>query len=142
MRKLLIALAAALVAAPAFAADAGDPGSYACVPENAIGFRLGKDGKWAPSQFSVQGKKYQLEKKGARWFWWETGPADPKQEPCDAFTDYGFTECKYSEGWVMFNRKTLRFQLVRPYGYVTSDLATDKEMNAPPYYIIGKCAAQ
>ena len=142
MRKLLIALAAALVAAPAVGADTSDPGSYVCLSEHAIGFRLGRDGKWEPSQFSVKGKQFLLGKKNERWFWSEVGPPDVKQESCGAFTDYGFAECKYSEGEVLFNRKTLRFQLVRPYGYVTSDVATDKEMNAPPYFIIGKCSAQ
>jgi len=142
MRKLLIALAAAVVVVPAFAADTSDPGSYVCLSEHAIGFRLGRDGKWAPSQFSAQGKKYLLEKKGARWLWTEVGPPDARPESCDAFTD-GFAECKYSEGDVLFNRKTLRFQLVRRYGYVTSDVATDKESNnAPPYMMIGKCSAQ
>lgn len=142
MRKFLMAFAIAVVAAPAVAADTNDPSSYVCVADSAIGFRLDRSGKWEPSQFSVKGKQFLLGKRNERWFWMEVGPPNAKQEPCDAFTDYGFAECKYSEGQVMFNRKTLRFQLVRPYGYVTSDVATDKEMNAPPYYIIGRCTAQ
>jgi hypothetical protein len=142
MRKLLMAYAIAIIAIPAIAADTNDPSSYVCVPDYATGFRLDRSGKWEPSQFSVQGKKFLLARKDARWFWTAVGPTDAKPEPCGTFTDYGFTECKDSEGEVLFNRKTLRFQLVRPYGYVTSDVATDKEMNAPPYYIIGRCAAQ
>lgn len=142
MRKLLMAFAVAVIASPAIAADAGESDSYVCLPDHATGFRLDRSGKWEPSQLSVQGRKFLLGKKNDRWFWSVAGVQDPKQEPCDAFTEYGFTECKYSEGWVMFNSKTLRFQLVRPYGYVTSDLATDKDMKAPPYYIIGRCSVQ
>jgi len=142
MRKLLIAFAITVIATPALAAEANDPGSYICVPDYATGFRLDRSGKWEPSQFSVQGKKFLLGKKNDRWFWSAVGPQDVKQESCDGFTEYGFAECKYSEGDVLFNRKTLRFQLLRRYGYVTSDVATDKEMNAPPYVMIGKCSAQ
>lgn len=144
MRELLVALLIAAVAMPAVAADANDATSFACVPDFATGFRLSRDGKWAPSQFSVLGKKYLLEKRGARWYWSEVGlPPDSKQESCEAFNEYGFTDCRNAEGNMTFNRRTLRFQLVRPYGYVTSDLATDKEItNAPPYFIIGKCFVQ
>ena len=142
MWKLFMTVAIAAVALPAVAADANDSGSYVCVPDYATGFRLDRSGKWEPSQFSVQGKKFLLAKKSERWFWSEAGPVAYKPEPCDAFDDRGFAECKYSEGDVLFNRKTLRFQLVRHYGYVTSDVATDKDMSAPPYYIIGRCSVQ
>jgi hypothetical protein len=142
MRKLLMAFAVAVVAAPALAADTNDASSYVCVPDYATGFRLDRSGKWEPGQFSVRGKQFLLGKRSERWFWTEVGPLDARPESCDTFTD-GFAECKYSEGDVLFNRKTLRFQLVRRYGYVTSDVATDKEINnAPPYIMIGKCSAQ
>lgn len=143
MRNWLMAMVTAVFAIPAAAADTNDPSSYLCVPDYATGFRLDRSGRWEPGQFGVRGKQFILGKRNERWFWTEVGPPDAKSEPCDGFSEYGFAECKYSEGDVLFNRKTLRFQLVRRYGYVTSDLATDKEaQNAPPYIMIGKCSAQ
>lgn len=144
IRNLCVGITAAFVAiCPVFAADTKDPTSFLCVPDYATGYGIGRSGKWEPVQFSVQGKKYLLKKIDERWFWAESGrESDAQRTPCEAFNDLGFTVCKPPEDQVMFNRKTLRFQIVHFYGYVTSDIAMDKEPASPPYYLIGKCSAQ
>lgn len=115
--------------------------SYLCLPDYATGFSLEKSGEWKPSEFNVKDKKYLLRFKSGIWYWTEFGQEpNPHIDSCSVPNKLGFLECKNREDEVMFNNRTLRFQVVRPYGYVVADFKLDKEMPTTPYYEIGRCS--
>jgi hypothetical protein len=120
--------------------EPNNPKGYLCIPDYATGFSVEKSGEWRPTQFSVNGKKYMLHTKNGNWYWNKFGEEpDPHIDSCTSPTKLGFQECKNGEEEIVFNNKTLRFQVVHPYGYVVADIKMDKHP-ITPYYEIGKCS--
>lgn len=141
MRLLLIAL---FVAGEALSSipRGKEAGGFICVPDYSTGFARSRDGKWEPARFNVEGKRYLFRVQDGRWFWTDFGE-EPEEsiDACTAIDAKGFSECKNREDEVVFNRNTLRFQVVYPYGYVVSD--ADKNMgglNLTPHIEIGRCS--
>jgi hypothetical protein len=141
MRKLLLFVI--LIGMPLVGSTAESDGvrGFVCIPDYATGYSIGLSNKWEPTQFNVKGKRYLLRNRSGSWFWTEFGEEPHKKiDLCSAFNEEGFTECKNREDQVLFNRNTLRFQVVLPYGYVVSDTAIDKQHRSTPYYEIGTCS--
>jgi hypothetical protein len=115
---------------------------FICVPDYATGFAVGRSGKWEPTQFNVKGKRYLLRARDTRWYWTEFGEEPQERiDECTSFNDEGFSTCENRVEKVLFNRKTLRFQVVSAYGYVVADIAMDKgSFSMTPFYEIGTCS--
>jgi hypothetical protein len=140
MRALLVT-AALISAALAQAADTSAADSFICIPDYATGYAIGSNGKWEPTQFNVTKDRYLLRAKDGQWYWTEFGKEPSKSlDLCTGFSENGFLSCKKSENEVLFNRKTLRFQIIHPYGYVVADTSVFKDDPLTPYYMIGKCS--
>lgn len=123
------------------AAEDKNPTAYLCIPTMATGFTLNSSDKWNVTQFNINGKKYLLKKKTGAWYWTEFGEDSTEQDNrCSTFNDKGFIKCGYSGNDVTFNKNTLRFQQIHPYGYVTSDTEVEKINPLTPYYEIGTCS--
>lgn len=140
MRTLILGLIMAVMSPLARSADANRVTGYICIPDYSTGYSVAHSGKWEPTRFIVKGKKYFLRNISGKWFWTDFGAkhSDP-QNFCESFNDQGFMKCHNFEEDVLFNRATLRFQALHPYGYVVSDASLDKEP-ITPYYQIGTCS--
>jgi hypothetical protein len=116
--------------------------SFICIPNHSTGYILKNTGNWEPTQFSVKEKKYILTKHKDKWYWNEFGKSDYiSQNECAEFNERGFMDCKHFEDDILFNRNTLRFQAVHPYGYVLADKEVEKEHPITPFYEIGTCSS-
>ena len=141
MKKLILFLTFVIFPLLVHSAESNDVKGFLCIPDYSTGYAIEKSNKWIPVQFDVEGMKYLLKKKKDKWYWAEYG-----EEPhsvvdlCEPFNEKGFTSCKNREDEVLFNRNTLRFQVVRPYGYVVADFAMDKDYPSTPFYKIGTCS--
>lgn len=141
MRKLLLFVVFLGMPLVGSAAETERVSGFVCIPDYATGYSIGRSNKWEPTQFDVKGKRYLLRNKGGSWFWTEFGEEPHnKIDLCSAFSEHGFTECKNRGDQVLFNRNTLRFQVVHPYGYVVDDAALDKQRRVAPFYAIGTCS--
>ena len=132
---------AALIGAALLAQGTKSPetSGFLCIPDYSTGFAVGRSGKWESTNFDVKGERYLLRLKGGRWYWTRFGEEPMERiDSCTDFNEEGFSECNNREEPVRFNRNTLRFQVVHPYGYVVSDLSMDKDP-ITPYYMIGRC---
>jgi hypothetical protein len=136
--KLLIVLSFASVSMAS--ADTNDVKGFLCIPDYSTGYSINNSKKWEPTRFYTEGMKYFLREKNGSWYWTDFGEEpDPYIDLCENFNDRGFTSCKNREDEVLFNRNTLRFQVVRPYGYVVADFEMDKHPSTP-FYKIGTCS--
>jgi hypothetical protein len=141
MRKLLLFVVFLGLPLEGTTAESERVSGFVCIPDYATGYAIGRSNRWEPLQFDVIGKKYLLRNKGGSWFWTTFGEEPhSKIDLCTAFNEQGFMDCKNREDQVLFNRNTLRFQVVRPYGYVVADAAIDKQHRATPFYEIGTCS--
>jgi hypothetical protein len=114
--------------------------SYLCIPDYSVGYAVGKNGRWVPTNFDVDGKRYLLRQREGKWWWTDFGEEPQPQNACGTFNAHGFIDCHNFEVEVRFNAKSLRFQAVHPYGFVTSDVSLDSKSPITPYYEIGKCS--
>ena|SRR2546428_7464817 len=140
MRKLLLFVVFLGVPLVGSTAESERASGFVCIPDYATGYSIGRSNKWRPIQFDVKGKRYLLRNRSGSWFWTEFGEEPHNKDLCSAFNERGFTECKNREDEVLFNRNTLRFQVVRSHGYVVDDAAIDKQDPSTPFYEIGTCS--
>lgn len=143
MRKFLLVVIFLGVPLIGQAAENERVSEFVCIPDFSTGYSIGRSEKWEPKQFNVKKTRYILRKRGVDWFWTEFGKEPrSKIDLCSPFNEQGFTECKKGEIQVLFNRNTLRFQVIDPYGYVVSDASLDKEEpHITPFYEIGTCSS-
>ena len=126
MKTAVVSFWVLACAAPVAGTPTDRPASFLCVADHSIGYALGSSGQWKPATFDVKKRKYVLKKSGMRWYWTESGEkADGSLDVCGEFNEMGFIKCDHSEVQVLFNRKSLRFQVVDPYGYVVADTALE-----------------
>ncbi len=122
-------------------AEKNEADAFICIPDYSTGYTIGKSNKWMQVEFNVEGMKYILKKKNGSWFWSDFGEKPHTIiDLCEPFNKKGFTSCKTREDEVLFNRNTLRFQIIRPYGYVVADFGADKDYASTPFYKIGTCS--
>jgi hypothetical protein len=139
--KALLATAILLAPMTLSASEPNRQVGFLCVPDHATGYAQKGTGNWEPVQFDIKNRRHLFRIKDERWYWTEFG-GEP-DEPFDLCTppnEHGFSECKNREDAVLFNRNTLRYQIVRAYGYVVADLDVEKESPMTPLYEIGRCS--
>jgi hypothetical protein len=148
MNERIVVLIGALLVTPGQPAQQNVTSSYLCIPDYSTGFS-NSSGRWTPTQFTVEGKKYLLANRRGRWVWSEFGQQQDsvmtalaaKLNTCDTFSSNGFLNCEFWFEEVRFNRETLRFQVVEPNGYVVAKAALDDSgKSGTPFIQIGTCS--
>src|SRR6266545_7850135 len=115
MRASSFAIRLLLLASLTSAQEEPSPTGYICVPDQSVGYKVDKSGKWRPAQFNVEGKKYLLRYRDGKWWWTDFGDEPKRQNSCGSFNPQGFLDCHNFEDDVRFNRISLRFQAIHPY---------------------------
>ena len=141
MRFVHISLVVFLVFCHAMPALGEEPTAYLCIPDACTGFKPTDSGKWVIERFNVEGMQYLLSEKEGKWQWQKFGGRSLTHplSKCNTFDEYGFLICQYLMDEIRFNKKTLRFMVTFPMGYVTSDIETDKTLDDTPFIMIGTC---
>lgn len=138
-RFCLPLLATALLVSASTTAHAEDATSYLCIAEKGSGFKFNTSNQtWEHARFNVSESKYILSKSQGVWTWKRVG--QKHGITCsENFNESGYMHCT-SFDQVTMNRKTLRFLLVYPVGYVNVGIA-GKEGEDTPSMEIGKCSS-
>jgi hypothetical protein len=111
--------------------------TFLCVAERSAGFSFNdKSKKWEYARFDVEGRKYIVKQVGARWTWAEFGREFPAD--CGAFPPSGIIKCQDTLKDVIFNSKTLRYQMFYAHGYAIP--SSGVEGSDTPYIEIGVCS--
>lgn len=118
--------------------------SFLCSAQLAVGFKMNSSGQWDNATFNVDGHKYILKPQKGTWYWQVVGDLYTKPLQCTSSVN-GFLQCEGSFGEeTLFNKNTLRFQLISKVGYVKSDLFDENRLNEKsaytPFYEIGTCS--
>jgi hypothetical protein len=115
--------------------------SYLCLPSQAVGYAFNKAShQWDVAHFKLD-KKYLMKKTADGWHWTEFGSTFASR----MCREVGFVECNTSdEQEVMFDPKTLRYQIYYRYGFIggawEADGKSEDQSEDTPYIEIGTCA--
>lgn len=148
--KRFWALAIAAMLCPPPAASQGD--SWLCIPDRATGFSFDEGSReWRSTNFRIsndrfvlrrakgnEGKDYAWTSKDVVWLLFETGRSHPVISCPNDFVGNQIT-CFVPFHHFSFNRKSLRFQIIYPIGYVREDPSQDSNADTPNI-MIGRCA--
>jgi hypothetical protein len=137
MRTLILGLVLALTPLFGVGATPVPVDAYVCVANLALGLTFSKRSKeWGTTTLSVKDQKFLLKRKNGHWVWSKFG--EEYQLKCGAFNEHGVISCDILLSQLELNRKTLRFKIYHPPGYMTSD---DPAKSADtPHLTIGTCS--
>jgi hypothetical protein len=136
--KNLILLFVLLSAHKVFAQD-----QILCILEKATGFSNERGtNNWTPTNFKVENERYLLIKKSKTNYDIKKF-GESESHSCGSADERGFLGCDTILGQLRANIKTMRIQITHPYGYVISDLNSERknEFRLTPYIAIGKCSS-
>jgi hypothetical protein len=136
MRKAVLMLLLAQVAAPALAQKEKEEERYLCIATAAGGVSYEPARKsWTGGPFNIKDKKFTLAKQGGKWRWNEFGTNFGWD--CGDFNDASVIAC--GEQWlnpIIFSRRTMRFRSAYLPGYTDG-----KDDNSDtPAITIGTCS--
>jgi hypothetical protein len=135
MKKTILTLLTAATSVVAVAATEPTE-SYLCSAEQATGFAFDKNlKKWGPVTPDVTHKKYTLSSSSGSWEWKDFGEKIGIQ--CISRPS-GFIGCDSVEN-IVFSKKSLRFMITSPFGYVNTG-GISKEGSETPLIEIGTCS--
>jgi hypothetical protein len=123
-----------------FLASHGVAADYLCVPDYSVGFVYDRQTqRWTPNKFPVEGRRYVLSEKGGQWTWSQWG--NRYRQKCGDFDQYEQIHCEDSVESIVFNKATLRYQLLYAVDSTVRPRSDhDSYAYDTPYIEIGACA--